>query len=284
MKRIALATYKGMPRLSDSDRLLISPFRDAGYEVLPVIWNQKHIEWSDFEMVIIRSCWDSHLHPHEYFDWLSLLEQKQIEVWNPIPSLRWNFHKTYLRDLQQAGIETIPTVFCDVGTVCDLTTVQWGEVVIKPSIGASAHEVSRFSRRDFSKAQRQIDQLLQKTGVLVQPFISEITQGEISIVFIAGEYSHSVLKVPRSGEYRTNYEFRGSETVYQLSTEHLAMAETIYRKLNKTLLYTRIDVVIVNQRLVVMELELIEPHLFFDLYPAATGAFVKAVTKLKLNE
>jgi glutathione synthase/RimK-type ligase-like ATP-grasp enzyme len=276
MKRIALATYKGYPKGTESDQLLLEPFRNAGHEAVFVSWDNKRVDWHQFDTVIIRSCWDYHTRLNEFLDWITMLEDNHIPVWNPVPILKWNTQKTYLADLQKCGIETVPTVFVTKNNAIDLASLSWDEIVVKPSVGADAHDVSRFQRHNFVKAQQAIEKLQQTSDVLIQPLMKEIADGELSMVFIGGQFTHAVLKIPPRGEFRTNYANPTTET-YHVPPDLLAQARNIYAKLDKQLLYARIDAVVVHNQLVLMELELVEPHLSFDLYPPSAERFVQSI-------
>src|SRR5436190_22616236 len=109
MKSIALITYKELPTLTESDRLLIKPLEENGFQPHVVCWDEK-IDWKQFDSVILRSCWDYHTRVDEFLIWLNMLEQQEIPVWNPIDIVRWNYKKTYLKELEDKGITIIPTV------------------------------------------------------------------------------------------------------------------------------------------------------------------------------
>jgi len=156
----------------------------------------------------------------------------------------------------------------------------WEKAVIKPIIGASAHSVFLVDRRNAKELQTQIDELIKHTEVMIQPFIKEIqTEGELSIMFIGGEYSHSVVKSPSENDFRSNY-FGNAVKRIEPGEEIIRQAKSVYDVIDTPLLYARIDGINVNNKLKLMEFELIEPYLFFELYPQSTEKFAEAVIKL----
>src|ERR1043166_1597539 len=97
--RIALATYAKLPTLNDDDRLLIPALAALGVTAVPAVWDSGQVCWDGFQGGVIRSCWDYHLRPSEFLEWIARLERGGVTVWNPAALLRWNHHKHYLRDL-----------------------------------------------------------------------------------------------------------------------------------------------------------------------------------------
>src|ERR1700733_8956581 len=103
MKSVAIITYKGEPNLSDSDSVLIGHLEKHGIQAQPVLWDSE-TDWTQFDSLVVRSCWDYHLRVEEFLKWLDLLESQGVRVWNPLNLLRWNHKKTYLRELHEKGI------------------------------------------------------------------------------------------------------------------------------------------------------------------------------------
>src|ERR1700752_735880 len=109
MTAIAFATYRGQPDLTASDQLVLPYLHAHNVQTTSVIWDEPNVQWHEYRAVVLRSCWDYHLRPTAFVDWLAHLEKHQCTVFNPIPLLRWNMHKTYLRDLAQQHIPIPPT-------------------------------------------------------------------------------------------------------------------------------------------------------------------------------
>ena len=282
MTRIALATYSKLPTLNDDDRLLIPALAALGVTAVPAVWDSGQVCWDEFQGVLIRSSWDYHLRPLEFLEWIARLERGGVRVWNPGALLRWNHHKRYLRDLAARGVATVPTRWLARGEPADLRAllaeVGWREAVIKPAVSASAFGTWRSSTETASRDQSRLEELLSAGDVMVQPLLSEVSDaGEWSIVFLGGRFSHAVLKRPAAGDYRVQWEFGGSAVSAAPARRLIADAERVLAAAPGDALYARVDGVEREGRLVLMELELIEPHLFLGWDNGAAGRLAEAL-------
>jgi len=282
MKRIALATSARLPTLNEDDRLLIPGLAELGLGVVPAVWDSPDVCWEEFQGVVVRSCWDYHHRLEEFLARVSRLERTGVRVWNPPAVLRWNSHKGYLRDLAARGVSIVPTRWLERGAQADLAGLLrdagWRDAVVKPAVSASAHGTWRTSGETAGADQRRLDELLRAGDVMVQPFTPEVVEpGEWSIVFLGGRFSHAVLKRPAAGDYRVQWEFGGSATAMAAPDTLLADAEAMMAAVPGDPLYARVDGVERDGRLILMELELIEPHLFLAWDAGATGRLAAAL-------
>jgi glutathione synthase/RimK-type ligase-like ATP-grasp enzyme len=267
MKRIALATCAKLPTLNEDDLLLVPPLRELGVTTVPAVWDSPDACWEEFQGVVVRSCWDYHHRLEEFRAWVARLERAGIPVWNPPAVLRWNSHKGYLRDLAARGVPIVPTRWLERGARVDLARLLreagWPEAVVKPAVSASAHGTWRTSFETASADQARLDDQLAAGDIMAQPFVSEVRDGgEWSILFLGGRYSHSVLKRPADGDYRVQWEFGGRAVTMTPPPRLVADAEAVMAAVPGDAVYARVDGVERDGRLVLMELELIEPHLF----------------------
>ena len=154
---------------------------------------------------------------------------------------------------------------------------KYAEIIVKPAISASAMGVIRIPVAEAEQRQVEVNKLLSSSDILIQPLMPQISDGEMSLVFIGKKYSHSVLKKPKDGDFISNIEYGGTETIIQPNPEIISQAENIVNLIPGPLLYARVDGIIVDGKFMLMELELIEPHLFFDLVPQAAPRFVGAL-------
>lgn len=263
-KNIALVTDRQNPGLSDDDKLLLNPLANAGFIPEPVIWDDEKIDWSSFSAVIMRSAWDYHLNIDKFKNWLRLLQKNKQIVWNPVKDLLWNIDKIYLINLKKLGINVIPTY-----KSTDNINLDSKEVIIKPRFGASGYGVKKIkspNKKSFP------------SGCLIQPFIREITDiGELSIIFINNKYSHCIRKIPKKGDFRSQFLFGAKWVAEKLDQKYINQAENIIKKLGKDLLYARVDAVEINGKLMLMELEITEPYLFFSWYKPSVNFFVESL-------
>ena len=202
MTRIALATYSKLPTLNDDDRLLVPALAALDVTAVPAVWDARAVCWDEFQGVLIRSCWDYHLRPGEFLDWIDQLERAGVAVWNPGNLLRWNHHKRYLRDLAARDVATVPTRWLPRGEAADLLALLadagWREAVVKPAVSASAFGTWRTSTGTATGEQSRLDALLRIADVMVQPLLPDVADaGEWSLVFLGRRFSHAPLRGQR---------------------------------------------------------------------------------------
>ncbi len=282
MPRAALATYATLPTLNDDDGLLISALGELGVTAVPAVWDSPDVRWEEFATVLVRSCWDYHRRLPEFLAWIGRLEQSSVMLWNPPVLLRWNSHKAYLRDLAARGVPIVPTRWLARGDTIELAHLLrregWRDGVIKPAVSASATGTWRSSLATASADQPRLDELLRAGDVMVQPFVREVADpGEWSIVFLGGRFSHAVLKRPSGGDYRVQWEFGGSALAAAPPDHLIADAERVIAAAPGETVYARVDGVERDGRLLLMELELIEPHLFLGWDRGAAARLAAAV-------
>lgn len=238
MRLLALVTWSGLPGLAADDRLLRDALVRRGDRVDAVAWDDPNIAWNDYDAIVVRSTWDYHKRVDEFRAWIDSLNGARL--WNPASVLRWNIHKSYLLDLQARGVPIVPTLL-----------VPRGEgFIVKPAVSATAF------RTELHHAD---------TDLLVQPFVPEIVQdGELSFIFLGREFSHAVRKRPGNGDFRVQTDFGGSAVPFDAPRDLIAQAEAIAAHLGEQWLYARVDCIVRNDQLVLMELEATEPSLFLD--------------------
>lgn len=278
-EKIALLTYREHPELPDGEQLLPPAFAAAGIEAMPAPWDGD-VDWSQFTTIIIRACWNYHLNRPRFLRWLDDRVSDGITVWNSPEVIKWNTDKHYLLDLEKKGIKLVPTFLIETGNYVSLQEVlesnNWDEAVIKPTIGASSFELQKFTKNAAQKV--EIDR---KRSWLVQKFCSEInSEGEYSFLFYGRQYSHSVLKKPKDGEYRSQPDFGGKESGVNPSEAVVDYATGILRQVDGPILYTRVDGIFIGGVFHLMELEMAEPYLFFERHPDAPNRFVEAYKRL----
>jgi hypothetical protein len=290
MPLVAFATYDKLPGLADDEHPLLDALTARGVRGQPAVWTDDAVVWDAFDAVVIRSCWDYHLRHDEFFRWIERLTRLGVPIWNPPGTLRWNSHKTYLHDLSIGGVRTVPTLWllpdnpraqtASLATI--LADTGWNHVVIKPIVSASAHETWRASiddaRANAAAHDARLRALIARPGVMVQPFVPEIeTDGEWSLQFFGGQFSHAVVKRAAPGDFRVQREYGGTHETVVPTTTVLRQAEAALRAAPSESLYARVDGVVLAGNLVVTELELLEPSLFLDAHPDAAARFADAI-------
>jgi hypothetical protein len=193
MKRIALVTYNAKPNLSDDDRLIIGHLQSHGFAPEPVVWDAPHVSWNRFAAIVLRSCWDYHLRLEEFSRWIDSLEKIGAPLWNFPRVVKWNMDKSYLRTLAAQGFPIAPSVWVEKGTSVSLKKVfqewDWERAVAKPVVSAGAHQTWVASPESAESHQRILNELLTKTGVVIQEFLGEVqTTGEWSFIFFNKQF------------------------------------------------------------------------------------------------
>ncbi len=294
--KIAVATQPANAALTADDRAAFDLLEAAGTEVIAIPWSQEGIEWGAFEAVVIRSTWDYHRHLDAFRRWAREVEGSGAKLWNPAAVVIWNSEKSYLRELEAAGIPIVPTKWIDAGSSLDLAGVLeeagWPEVVVKPTISASAYRTWTQKREEAEAHQSDFESLLAHSGAMIQPLLPEVLQeGEWSFLFFRRQsqlaFSHAVLKSPAEGDFRVQAELGGKTVQKTPNEELLRQVENLVAKAEKLapgrLLYARIDgVVSLGEHapagtFLLMELELIEPFLFLEVEEGAATRFASAV-------
>ena len=204
---------------------------------------------------------------------------------NPTQTVRWNYDKRYLKDLERRGVPIVPTRVVDkpegacLGEVID--SCGWETVVFKPCISASGYRTFKVLRSEADVCQSEFNAIVQQSGALIQPFLKEVqAAGEWSFVFFGRKFSHAVIKKPGDGEFRTQEVFGGTALKAVPTDTQVRQAERVVGSVDGDLLYARVDMVEVNGKLLLGELELIEPFLFFSSDPDSPMRFARALKEL----
>ena len=158
----------------------------------------------------------------------------------------------------------------------------WQVIVVKPIVGASAFNIIRIKKSETEDGQKALKLLLQQNDCLIQPLMKEIFEGEISMIFLGKKFSHAIIKLPREDEFRVQIELGGTEELTNLSPELIKQGQKIINAVEGNLLYTRVDGIVRDGKFLLMELELIEPELWFRYYPEAANVLARAI-KAKLE-
>ncbi len=284
---LALVTCSLQPTLYAEEGELPSLIRAHGVAVDVVSWDDATVDWARFSAVVVRSTWDYFERYDEFCRWLDQV-QAVARVFNPPELMRWNSDKRYLRELAARGVRIVPTVFCEPGEPANLASIvsahEWSRVVIKPAVSGNAYrthllDVSDSAERE--RGQRLVDDILQSTAVLVQPFFPEIkSEGEYSFFFFEGVLSHAIIKRPVPDDYRVQFGYGGTAVAVD-AVPLYEQARAVLDQLPEPPTYARIDGVRRGADFFLMEAELIEPYLFLSTAPrAVTEAYVDLVVRL----
>jgi hypothetical protein len=280
MTDFTFVTYSAMPDLDADDRLAVDVLAERGYEVANAIWDDPAVDWSAAGTVIIRSTWDYNRRHEAFLAWAESVA-RVAPLYNPIELVRWNIHKSYLRDLASKGVSVVPTLWLKAKSQGDLratlTRAGWPEAVVKPAIGLSTYGVRRVS--GSAQDQAHLDELLLEHDVMVQPFVGSVHEyGERALMFINGTYSHAARKTAFQPLLPTG---EAGETPAEATGAEIAVGVKAMQSLPAPALYARVDVVLgAAGEPLVIECELIEPTLFLGMHPRAAHRFADALVGL----
>lgn len=280
--RIAVVTSVDLPDLFGGEKLLIAALEQQQLTPQIVIWDDPRVDWKQFDLILIRCTWDYHEKLETFRAWLSMLSTLDVIIVNPVSTMQWNLDKNYLFELQGKDCQVIPSIRLQpedarsLESLIDLMRVD--EIVVKPTQSAGAWRTLRVNRGNAAAYESVFGEWRREQTFLLQAFMPEIiSQGEWSLIFFDGEYSHSLLKRAKDGDFRVQSDHGGTVLPQQASREMQDQAQSILRSLTDMPLYARVDGVMRDGQFMLMELELIEPELFLEVDPLAVQRFASAI-------
>ena len=279
--RLALATCAHLPGVHPDDVHLAASLSRLGIEPVACVWSDPAVEWSSFDAVLIRTTWDYFQRYEEFLSWLDRLPVPTI---NERALLRWNSDKRYLLDLAERGVDIVPVrVAAHAGLPALLAEMSGQDLVVKPTVSGGAWNTVRGIAGDAA-FEEAVASLPSGYEYIVQAFVPEVARdGEWSLLFFDGEFSHAILKRAASGEFRVQSQFGGSVDALEPSASMLASArkslEAVAALGYADHAYARVDGVLIDGRFKLMELEMIEPALFLTPRPEAAERFAAKLEK-----
>ncbi len=277
--RIVLVTGATMAKPDPETHLLVAALAEIGVEAVVAPWDSPE-DWGAYPLVVVRTPWDYFRRLPEFLAWAKRTSQLTAFV-NPVSVIEWNSHKAYLRELAAKGIPTVPTLWLDQGAAdgaARLAATGWGEVVVKPAVSIGAIGALKAQAADPACI-AHLAALLAEGDVLVQPFIESVAaQGEVSLIYFGGTFSHAIRKQPAAGDYRVQDMYGGTNHPYQPAADEVELATLALSATPAPTTYARVDMVrLPDGGPAVMELELIEPELFLGVDPAAPARFAEVL-------
>lgn len=279
---IAFVTGAAWAELNADDAVAARALELRGARVAAAVWNDPAVDWSAFDVVVLRSCWDYWRERDAFEAWIAGLTASGIALWNPAETVLWNLDKLYLGELEDRGVAIVPSEFPEQGE--DLGAVMerrgWQRAVVKPRVSADGHRTELVSRSGAQHEQRRLDELSRSGGAIVQEYVDAVArEGEYSFVFIDGAYSHAALKRPAPADFRVQPRLGGTASPTQPSPDLIRQAERVMSAVQLPWLYARVDACERDGTLLLMELELIEPTLFFEHSADAAERFATAILR-----
>jgi hypothetical protein len=287
MPRCALLTMSDIGDYITYDHLLIEPLAALGWDAELVAWDAL-TDWDRFAVVVIRSPWDYQDRLAEFMQVMQQIEDSRARLFNPLPVVQWNHDKRYLQQLQQHGCATVPTLFVEALVAGDIDQAfshfDSERLILKPVISAAALNTHVLQKDHWRRQWPSIQPAFLQRIAMLQPFVDAVlSEGEYSLFYFAGKFSHAIVKRPKAGDFRVQEEYGSSLHPIQPVPDLLQAAEQALLATlaitSASLLYARVDLVRLDDGTVaIMELELIEPSLYFNMDASSAHRFAAAIT------
>jgi glutathione synthase/RimK-type ligase-like ATP-grasp enzyme len=279
---VALATCSVLPDLDADERTLIRALDTCGLAAEPCVWDDASVRWDDFRLVVIRSTWDYSERRDAFLEWCAGVPR----VLNSVAVITWNTDKTYMRDLEAAGIPVVATTWIALDSEVGDWPLPDGHLVVKPAISSGSQHTSRYDPFNHDAARLHIQRLLDDgQTVMVQPYVTSVdAEGETGLIYIDGVFSHAIRKGPllhATGVATDQLWAVEDITARNAGADERAVAEATLDALpwpRAELLYARVDLVRgAGGAPLLLELELTEPSLFLGLGRSAASRLAEAI-------
>ena len=287
--RIAIASSTVVDDDWPDDHILAGELTSRGCEAMVEAWDGD-VDWDAFDLVVVRSTWDYTWRRDQFIDWVRGIGPR---LRNEPALIEWNSDKRYLADMAAAGLAVVPTIFAGPG---DSVPELEGEVVVKPAVSAGARDTGRFGPDTHDLARELIDRIRADGGTaMVQPYLPDAdVGGETAVVFIAGEVSHVLHKkavlAPDEVAPLRESDLSAAEAMFdpdlvtagEAGAEQLEKARRVIAYLTERFgsapLYARVDMLAgTDGAPVLLELEAVEPNLYFETTPGVAGRLADAI-------
>lgn len=277
MPSVAIVTCRRIPDLDDDDRPLLAALSERGVVAVPAVWDDPGVDWSTFDLAVLRSPWDYTDAVDAFVAWAATVPR----LANPATTVAWNVDKHYLAELAAAGVPIIATTYVRPGEA--VPALPDGEVVVKPTVSAGSRDTLRLD--DPGEITEHLAHIhgLGKVA-MVQPYLSAVDdRGETAVIFLGGAHSHAARKGPLlppgyslvgAGLYARETMAPRVATPAELEVAHAAL-----EVVPGPLLYARVDLLDDDGGSpVVLEVEVTEPSLFLGIGgPAALARLADGI-------
>ena len=284
--RVAFLTLEDAADYVIDDALAVTELTRRGWYAVEVPWTRAGTDWSQFDLVIIRTTWDYQNRPAEFLETLRRIEASGAHLENPRGVVEWNIDKSYLRTLAERGVPIVPSVWGRGGVAAEFTALfaalRDTEIVIKPTISGGAQDTYRLRSPIADDTLQQLTHAFRERDWLAQPFVrSVVTEGEYSLFYFDGQLSHAIQKLPKRGDFRVQEEHGGEIEAIPASPDLQRVADVVLGAIAPVPFQARIDLIRLDDgTLALIEAELIEPSLYLRMDAGAPGRFADAVERL----
>lgn len=268
----------------NEDQIVMDALEASGLMVERKDWADPSFDWGSTSSVLFRTTWDYFDRFQEFSAWITKTSNKTTFI-NSSQTITWNVDKHYLDDLGRKGVRVVPTRYLDRSDGLTIQKIHeitgWEDTVIKPTVGGAGRHTYRVQPESINTISQKLEEVMQNEDFMVQPFQKSITSsGEWSFVFFGSNFSHAVLKKAKKGDFRVQDDFGGTVHEYHPTEKEIEFAKSALFACPELPAYARVDVILDNEGfLAVSELELVEPELWFRLYPESASLLANEVVK-----
>ena len=267
------------------DNLLKKELELLGHNTLIKDWKSIESNCNKTKVAIFRSTWDYFDNFNLFINWLEK-SKSNIRFINSYNLIKWNLDKTYLFDLNKRGINIPPTLLVRRKEKISLkelfSKTKWKEAIIKPTVSGAARHTYRINCDNFLNYESLFTDLINEEDFLFQEFMKDITiNGEISLVLISGKFTHAVKKIAKEGDFRVQDDHGGKVEIYYPNDDEIRFAEETLKCCDELPIYARVDFIYDNNsKISLVELELIEPELWFRNNPNSAKILAEEINKI----
>lgn len=283
MKRIAFLRSNSVDEVIsrtgflDEYSVLKTSFAEHGAELIAVDWRDANINWKEFEFVIPKCAWDYFNHYNEFLVWLGGMETMGVPFRNSSQTVRWNSDKHYLVEMLERGASVAPLKLVSSESEFDVIAKELSshaKILLKPAVSGGAKKTLVYTAGDLEKCLQDARDILHECPIIVQPFLDSVTSGEWSFFFFGDTFSHAIVKLPKQGDFRAHKLF-GAQNIPKHPTQaQIDEAKAILQYVPEKPHYARVDGIYVDGKLLLIELELIEPYLYLENAPPESVALL----------
>lgn len=284
--KIAYITYNGALKYSSANGFnenedLLPFLQNKGLDICAEIWDDPLVDWKKYDIALLKTPWDYHQKFDQFKLWLEKIESLNVKLINDYHTVRWNMDKHYLLEIAAAGFKIIPSIFLERGWKEELEPLfdklASELIILKPCVSGGSKNTIVLNKSNALADKETVLNLVAIEDFIVQPLMSQITEGEWSFIFFNGKYSHAIIKKPKSGDFRVQQTFGGIIQAAMPDRLYIEKAERYIARFGSDTLYARVDGLIIEGVFVLMELEFVEPFLYLSYHPDALGNYYGAL-------
>ncbi len=287
LQHCVILTMDNLEAFEVYDTLLDEPLLALGWKTHTISWRDKQVDWNYYDAVIIRSPWDYQDYAEDFIQVLNTIEESTAHLENSLNTVKWNIDKIYLKSLEADGVNIVPTLWksniSEILVAELFNQLETEQLVIKPRISANADDTYWLTRDNVLDFYPKLQSAFSKSSFMVQPFMeSVINEGEFSLFYFNGVLSHTILKTPKDNDFRVQEEHGGRLTSIEPEQELINQANKTIKAIGvhlQTPLYARVDFVRDGDTFALMEAELIEPSLYFNMDEDSPKRFANAFSE-----